>query len=484
MKREQMMVKVAELTHCGWNPRSEEELDVKHPAMIELVASDNVLGVVQPIAVWKRDDGDMVVIAGNRRFAAAKILKLKEVQAVVFTGIDEARAREITRVENEVRLGVDPIADATLIGEMIGLGYTQKEIAAHFGVCEAMICRRAKLRMLTPKLMELAKGCRKITVDALERMAMFSPEIQNKCFDYVKRNAVRRDRVTWEDVSWNFTSETRDLDNVQFCTDDCLRCANRTGALGDLFAGSDDAQDDALGRCLNVSCFAEKLRAWQASRIRKALDTDGPIVNIRGDEFPGDYFHSAKELIQAFPKSFSERGSKTRNTIYYTSFSDGAVASRCWGPSIEAFTADCESRRAKVAAEEARRREEDKAIRAANDEIYELRRPLADAVLDVDNEVDNAMQELDVDNFTKQVRNLLMRGVPSAKLADDLAAAIACAFDDYVYIKKHPLAPARLETFDDFSEGSYLSADLAKRCLAAHKALDEFDRKHPMMKRQ
>ena len=194
MAKEQKWMKVERLVHVDWNPRTPEELKWDHVEMVPLIASVKSVGVVQPIAVWAdkaaiehcdyaaaKHPIDGVVIAGNRRLEAAMAAGLKEIPALVFTDISSAQAQEITRLENEVRLGVDPLKDASLIGSMLGLGYSQKEIAAHFGVSEARICRRRKLLDLVPAIRELAEKSGKLTADALERIALYPKDIQERC---------------------------------------------------------------------------------------------------------------------------------------------------------------------------------------------------------------------------------------------------------------------------------------------------------------
>ena len=92
---------VADIAHAPWNPRSREELDWKHPAMVELIDSISSLGVLQPIAVWVdgkaakfADDGRKVLcIAGNRRLEAARAVGLKTIPVHQFTNLTEEGAR-------------------------------------------------------------------------------------------------------------------------------------------------------------------------------------------------------------------------------------------------------------------------------------------------------------------------------------------------------------------------------------------------------
>ena len=260
------------LVHAPWNPRSKEELDEKNPEMQKLIASVKARGVLQPIVVWMDPPGseEPFVIAGNRRFVAAKVCGLKTVPAACFEGLDEATAREITRIENELRLGISPLKDADLIQEMTNkYKYSVAEIAAHFGVSEATVRRRARLSLLVPEIRELAeKGG--ITADALEHMALYPTETQKKCVNALRMERKRRNsehNLSWSDVSFAFVQFANDLDGAKFDKWECTRCVERTGAQADLWG---DVGEKSLGKCLCVQCYERKHRHWQSDQARVA----------------------------------------------------------------------------------------------------------------------------------------------------------------------------------------------------------------------
>lgn len=363
MKKTEGKLKVAKLVHADWNPRSPAELAWDNPEMASLIDSVRAVGVIQPIAVWidppphiMIDPADGVVIAGNRRLEAAKAAGLEEVPVLKFSDISEAQARMITRIENEVRLGVDPLKDASLIGSMLGLGYSQKEIAAHFGVSEAKICRRRKLLDLIPKIREVAeKGDCNITIDALEQIAAYPREIQERCTSDVLRRAKGSSTpMRWNDLSYIFARETNNLDDAAFDCEECKLCIKRTGAQPDLWG--DTAEDGKLGKCFDKKCFERKVREHALEQLRRKV---GKKVELIDGEANGIASYYQRPDDGTFTTLDGKRDAKHPACWYW--FYYGDTVNHCFGPTLKNF----QKQEAAREAEEAMRAEEEAATKEA-----------------------------------------------------------------------------------------------------------------------
>lgn len=407
MSKEQKWMRVDRLLHATWNPRTKEELDWGHPEMVPLIASVKSVGVVQPIAVWADpaaieeaegglDIVDGIVIAGNRRLEAARAAGLKEIPALVFTDISIAQAQEITRLENEVRLGVDPLKDASLIGSMLGLGYSQKEIAAHFGVSEARICRRRKLLDLVPAIRQAAEEGGKITVDALERISLYPKDIQERCAKEVVTRAGRvssDSQIKWRDISWSFALETQDLEDARFDTGTCKSCPKRTGAQPDLW-GETEGDGDGLGRCLDGKCYRERRESWAIEELRKKVGNR--VELIPGERNCIDYQYNAPDDL--FVRGEDNKPDKRHPACWYwIDGYDGEITYK-FGPTVADYNAEMQRRKeeeeeiakadkdkqAKIKAEEEResklRKEYNKLEEAACDLEYEIAEKVYSAV--------------------------------------------------------------------------------------------------------
>ena len=279
MKSTEKMISVGELTTCPWNPRGE----ITPESVKDLTASIQARGLLQNIGVWKRPDAPgYYVIFGNRRFVACVNAMMAEVRCRVFE-CSEVEAHELTRIENEARLGVSPIEDARLVGKMLDLGYSGKEIAAHFGVSEACVTRRRKLLDLSPGWISRAERV-DISADTLEGVSAYPREIQDRVLSRVSDWNLRDG---WSEVKRFFADVTSDLDCkwdfAWLCpelAERCRACPNRTGAQPDLFG---EAEGD-LGRCLNRKCFKGMHDAWIAKLVDDAIP-ENVTERIRVDEY-------------------------------------------------------------------------------------------------------------------------------------------------------------------------------------------------------
>lgn len=270
-------LKIADITHAPWNPRSPEELDPAHPAMQELAKSLRAVGLINPITVWGR-----VCIAGNRRLVAARLAlnaagvdpAAQTISAMVYADdeLDEPAARAITRAENEARFGVSPLADARQIRELMDrANLAQNDIASLFGVSEATVCRRAKLLDLDQSLVPELEA-RKAPARTLEILASYPAELQR---DIVHRTIAygqaldprNVQRAFWnitraiDPSAWPFAKGPHAADRLRRCTS----CANCTACAPLLFgfeelAETESAADRATGRCMDHLCW-ERLEA-------------------------------------------------------------------------------------------------------------------------------------------------------------------------------------------------------------------------------
>lgn len=127
-------------------------------ALSELAASIAEHGLLQPIAVRPRPTGGYTIIAGERRWRAARLAGLTEVSVVVREVSDE-QAMELALVENLQREDLDPVEQAAGIRElMTRCDLTQEQAAAKLGKSRSAVANSLRLMNLPDDALELLKS--------------------------------------------------------------------------------------------------------------------------------------------------------------------------------------------------------------------------------------------------------------------------------------------------------------------------------------
>ena len=124
-----------------------------------LADSIAVHGIMQPLTVRETGSGYYQIIAGERRWRAARIAELSEIPVVVIEA-DDKKAMELALIENLQRQDLNPVEEAlgyqALIEEH---GLTQEEAAAQVGKSRPAVANSLRLLGLCPEVLErLRKG--------------------------------------------------------------------------------------------------------------------------------------------------------------------------------------------------------------------------------------------------------------------------------------------------------------------------------------
>ena len=149
-KNNELMVKVALITPNKEQPRKnfdEEQLQ-------ELADSIKQYGVLQPLLV-KKEGSFYEIIAGERRWRAAKIAGIKEVP-VVLREYSKQEAMEIALIENVQREDLNPIEEAQAYQRLIKeFGLTQEEIAVRVSKNRATVTNTMRLLKLDEQIQKM-----------------------------------------------------------------------------------------------------------------------------------------------------------------------------------------------------------------------------------------------------------------------------------------------------------------------------------------
>ena len=129
----------------------EEELE----ALADSIA---VHGVIQPLTVRQMSSGYYQIIAGERRWRAARIAGLSEIPAVIIEA-DDKKTMELALIENLQRMDLNPVEEAmgyhTLMADY---GLTQEETASRVGKSRPAVANALRLLSLNPEVLLMVRN--------------------------------------------------------------------------------------------------------------------------------------------------------------------------------------------------------------------------------------------------------------------------------------------------------------------------------------
>ncbi len=136
--------------------RDQPRKNFDEEAIVELSESIKRYGLIQPIVVTKKE-GYYAIIAGERRWRAAKKAGLEEIPAIIRDD-DEKKNKEISLIENMQREDLNAYEKAAGIKALMDdYNMTQDEIAKVLGKGRSSIANSVRVLNLSPKVLEFAK---------------------------------------------------------------------------------------------------------------------------------------------------------------------------------------------------------------------------------------------------------------------------------------------------------------------------------------
>ncbi|EDV18705.1 hypothetical protein TRIADDRAFT_62816 [Trichoplax adhaerens] len=134
---------------------SQPRKSFNNEGIIELSNSIKLYGILQPILVKKISEDNFQIIAGERRWRAAKIANLKFIPAIIKDTIDKENV-EISLIENIQREDLNPLEEANIYKILLDeKGYTQENLAAKIGKSRSYIANLVRLLNLSEKFKKL-----------------------------------------------------------------------------------------------------------------------------------------------------------------------------------------------------------------------------------------------------------------------------------------------------------------------------------------
>ena len=119
-----------------------------------LADSIQIHGVIQPLTVRELPSGYFQIIAGERRWRAARLANLSEVPVVVIEA-DDKKAMELALIENLQRQDLNPVEEALGYQSLIEeYGLTQEDAAKRVGKSRPAVANALRLLGLCPEVLE------------------------------------------------------------------------------------------------------------------------------------------------------------------------------------------------------------------------------------------------------------------------------------------------------------------------------------------
>lgn len=123
----------------------------------DLEASIKVHGILQPLILVEKGKDKYMIVAGERRYRAAKALGFKTVPAIV-KDLKPEMIREISLIENLQRADLNAIEEAEALQDLAKLnGYTQEQLAERIGKARSSVANTMRLLQLSEEVKSLVR---------------------------------------------------------------------------------------------------------------------------------------------------------------------------------------------------------------------------------------------------------------------------------------------------------------------------------------
>ena len=157
--------------------RSQPRKDFDEDSLLELADSVKQFGVLQPLLVQKKN-GYYEIIAGERRWRAAKLAGLKEVPVLIKDYTDQEIV-EISLIENIQRENLNPIEEALAFKRLLEeFQLKQDEVAERVSKSRTAVTNSLRLLKLAPKVQQMIIDDMISTGHARALLAIDDPEQQ------------------------------------------------------------------------------------------------------------------------------------------------------------------------------------------------------------------------------------------------------------------------------------------------------------------
>ncbi len=174
---------ISQVESCAGQPRKQFDPD----ALADLADSIREHGIIQPLTVRKLQSGYYQIIAGERRWRAARMAGLDQVPAIVIEA-DDRKAMELAMIENLQREDLNPMEEAEGYRQLMEqYNLTQEETAQRVGKSRSAVANALRLLNLCPSVRAMVEDGR-LTSGHARTILPLSPALQKKAADAVLKS--------------------------------------------------------------------------------------------------------------------------------------------------------------------------------------------------------------------------------------------------------------------------------------------------------
>ena len=182
-EKNSLFLPISQVESCASQPRKQFDAD----ALADLADSIREHGIIQPLTVRKLQSGYYQIIAGERRWRAARMAGLSEVPAIVIEA-DDRKAMELAMIENLQREDLNPIEEAEGYQMLISqYNMTQEETAQRVGKSRSAVANALRLLNLCPSVRAMVEDGR-LSNGHARTLLPLAPEAQEKAAATIIKN--------------------------------------------------------------------------------------------------------------------------------------------------------------------------------------------------------------------------------------------------------------------------------------------------------
>ena len=182
-EKSSLYLPISQVESCAAQPRKQFDPD----ALADLADSIREHGIIQPLTVRKLQSGYYQIIAGERRWRAARMAGLDQVPAIVVEA-DDRKAMELAMIENLQREDLNPIEEAEGYRQLMEqYNLTQEETAQRVGKSRSVVANALRLLNLCPPVRAMVEDGR-LSNGHARTILPLSPALQEKAADAILKS--------------------------------------------------------------------------------------------------------------------------------------------------------------------------------------------------------------------------------------------------------------------------------------------------------